>query len=345
MKPAHHTLVVGPAESGRRVDTVLGEMPYLVSRSAAQRLLERGLVTIDGRAIGKRHVLREGECVEVAVPSEQPTDLLPEHIPLDIRYEDDHLIVLSKSVGMVVHPSHGHSSGTLVHALLAHAEDLGSLAGDDRPGIVHRLDKDTTGLMLVAKDDETQAALSDAIRVRAIDRRYVALVHGYIAPDTGLIDGPIARHPKDRMRMAVVEARHAKQAVTSFRVLERFAEGTHDDGFTMVECKLYTGRTHQIRVHMSYIRHPVVGDQLYGSHSLRANLGLTRQFLHSYSLSFAHPITGEVIGSRDPLPDDLEQPLREIADRSMGRTSAGEEVMSILQEAVSARRADFRIDD
>ncbi|HCW89736.1 MAG TPA: RluA family pseudouridine synthase, partial [Marinobacter sp.] len=147
-----------------------------------------------------------------------------------------------------VHPAHGHWSGTLVHALLAHSEDLGTLAGDERPGIVHRLDKDTSGLMMVAKDDETQALLGEAIKIRAIERRYVTLVHGYIAPDTGIVDAPIGRHPRDRMRMAVDDGPGSKQAVTTFRVLERFMAGTHDDGYTLVECKLYTGRTHQIRV-------------------------------------------------------------------------------------------------
>jgi 23S rRNA pseudouridine1911/1915/1917 synthase len=255
---------------------------------------------------------------------------VPEEIPLDIRFEDAHLIVLSKPAGLVVHPARGHASGTLVHALLAHTEDLGSQSGEERPGIVHRLDKDTSGLMMVAKDDETQVALAEALKLRSIERRYVALVHGYIAPDSGLIDAPIDRHPKDRTRMAVSGHGTAKQSVTTFRVLERFSAGAHDDGYTRVECKLYTGRTHQIRVHMQYIHHPVVGDPLYGRRRPKADLGLERQFLHAYRLAFDHPVTGERIDLVDPLPPDLAERLRRLEESSMGRTAAGDEVVPIV---------------
>lgn len=322
-----HTHTVRSDEAGQRLDKLLGELDFMPSRSAAERLIERGFVRVNGTVTGKRHVMRAGEHILVEIPPAEPSDLIPEHVPLDIRFEDDHLIVLSKAAGMVVHPAHGHWSGTLVHALLAHSEDLGTLSGDDRPGIVHRLDKDTSGLMLVAKDDTTQAALSEAIKVRSVDRRYLALVHGYISPDEGIIDAPIARHPKDRMRMAVVESEASRQSVTTFRVLERFMAGSGDDGYTLLECKLYTGRTHQIRVHMAYIDHPVVGDQLYGRRKARADLGLSRQFLHSYRLSLEHPASGEEIELLDPLAPDLAQPLASLADRSMGRTSAGDAVL------------------
>lgn len=241
------------------------------------------------------------------------------------------MIVLSKPAGLVVHPAHGHWSGTLVHALLAHSDELGSLQGDERPGIVHRLDKDTTGLMMVAKTDDAQVRLQEAIKIRAVDRRYVTLVHGYIAPDTGLIDAPLARDPRDRMRMGVSDSLTAKQSVTTFRVLERFEAGVADDGFTLLECKLYTGRTHQIRVHMAYIHHPCVGDQLYGVRKPKADLQLERQFLHAYRLELEHPITGDEMRFIDPLPEDLASRLRSLESYSMGRTAAGDEVFGLLR--------------
>ena len=317
-------------EAGQRLDILVGSLDEVVSRSLAQRLIGEGLVFVDGSHVSKRHIVRAGERISIDIPPYDRGDLEPEAIPLDIRYEDDHIIVLSKQAGLVVHPAHGHWTGTLVHALLAHSDDLGTLAGEDRPGIVHRLDKDTTGLMLVAKTDESQAALSDAIKVRSIDRRYLTLVHGYIAPDTGLVDAPLTRDSKDRMRMAVSESANAKQAVTTFQVLERFSAGQFDDGFTLLECKLYTGRTHQIRVHMAYIKHAVVGDQLYGARRPKADLGLMRQFLHSYRLSLLHPITGESLEFVDPLPADLDSVLRGIEDLSMNRTKAGDEVAALL---------------
>ncbi len=326
----HVEHIVRGDEAGARLDVVVGGLEEIVSRSAAQHLIADGLVLVNGAPAAKRHIVRAGERIDIEIPPYDRGDLTPEAIPLDIRFEDEHLIVLSKPADLVVHPAQGHWSGTLVHALLAHADDLGSLAGEDRPGIVHRLDKDTTGLMMVAKSDVAQAVLSDAIRVRAIDRRYLSLVHGYITPDTGLVDAPLARDMRDRMRMTVSEAASAKQAVTSFKVLERFSAGTYDDGFTLIECKLYTGRTHQIRAHMAYIKHPVVGDQLYGARRLKADLGLERQFLHSYRLSLEHPITGARLEFVDPLPDDLAERLASIEDLSMGRTKAGDEVVALL---------------
>jgi len=322
--------LVTAEEAGQRLDKLLGELDFLPSRSLAAKLIEQGCVHIDGDAASKRHLTRAGENIEVILPERRDSTLVPEHIPLDIRFEDKHLIILSKPSDMVVHPAHGHWSGTLVHALLAHCEDLGTLAGDERPGIVHRLDKDTTGLMMVAKDDATQAALSEAIKIRAIERRYVTLVHGYIAPDSGIVDAPLGRHPKDRMRMAVTDGPSAKQAVTTFRVLERYMAGVHDDGYTLVECKLYTGRTHQIRVHMAYIDHPVVGDQMYGRNHPKADMGLERQFLHSYKIELTHPITGERILLYDPLPEDLARLLRDLEPESMGRTEAGEEIVPLV---------------
>ncbi len=317
-------------EAGARLDVLLAQTELAPSRSAAQRLIGDGYVRVNGELAVKRHVVRAGERVEVFAPPEEGTELVAEDTPLDIRYEDEHLIVLSKPAGLVVHPARGHTSGTLVHALLAHTDDLGTQAGDERPGIVHRLDKDTSGLMMVAKTDETQIALSEALKIRSVERRYVTLVHGYIAPDSGIIDAPLARHPKDRMRMAVSDHPDAKQSVTTFRVLERFMAGAHDDGYTLVECKLYTGRTHQIRVHMLYIKHPVVGDPMYGRNRPKADLGLDRQFLHAYRIAFEHPATGEPIDLLDPLPEDLARRLRQLEPESMGRTEAGDEVIPLV---------------
>lgn len=324
--------VVTGEEAGQRIDVLLGGLEYLASRSSASRLVEDGHVLVNGAPVAKRYAVAAGERIEIEVPCRDRGGLVGEDIPLDIRFEDDHLIVLSKPAGLVVHPAEGHWEGTLVHALIAHSDSLGTLQGDDRPGIVHRLDKDTSGLMMVAKTDLTQVALQEAIKIRAVDRRYLTLVHGWIAPDTGLIDAPLGRDARDRMRMAVSDSRSAKQAVTTFRVLERFEAGHADDGHTLLECKLYTGRTHQIRVHMAYIAHPCVGDQLYGARRLRADLGLERQFLHSYRLVFEHPVTGEELSFIDPLPEDLGGALAGIESCSAGRTSAGEEVAAMLAE-------------
>lgn len=334
--PQHFEFSVRGEDAGQRLDTLLGQTEELASRSAAAKLIDSGLVLVNGELVTKRHVVRAGELISVEIPPEEGYELTPEDIPLDIRFEDDDMIVLSKQAGLVVHPAQGNWTGTLVHALLAHAGELGMLQGEDRPGIVHRLDKDTTGLMMAAKNDTAQAALSEAIKVRAIDRRYLALVHGYIAPDTGLIDAPLGRDPRDRKRMAVVESASSRQSVTTFRVLERYMAGTHDEGYTLVECKLYTGRTHQIRVHMAYINHAVVGDQTYGQRKVKADRGLTRQFLHAYRLEFDHPTTGERLAFFDPLPADLAKVLREIEPDSMGRTEAGDEVFALL-EGASAR--------
>jgi 23S rRNA pseudouridine1911/1915/1917 synthase len=323
---------VGPDETGMRIDALIGGFEFIASRSAAARLIEEGLVLVDGDNVPKKHAVKAGERIEIEVPPYDRGELVPEDIPLDIRFEDEHMIVLSKQAGLVVHPAEGNWTGTLVHALLAHSDQLGSLQGDDRPGIVHRLDKDTSGLMVVAKTDVTQIALQQAIQVRAVDRKYLTLVHGWIAPDSGLIDAPLGRDPRERMRMAVSDHAAAKQSVTTFRVLERFEAGRFDDGFTLLECKLYTGRTHQIRVHMTYIGHPCVGDPVYGQRKIKADLGLERQFLHSYRMEFEHPVTGEKMMFIDPLPEDLASRLAAIAEYSSGVTDAGREVLGLLAE-------------
>ena len=236
---------------------------------------------------------------------------------MDVRYEDDYLLVISKQPGLVCHPAEGHYGDTLVNALIAHCgkDHLCSVQGEhDRLGIVHRLDRDTSGLMLAAKTDEVGLALMEDIRTRDVDRHYLSLVQGWIPLDTGYIDAPIARSDKDHLRMTVSDKDNARSSVTTFEVVKRFDPGKKDDGFTLIDWKLFTGRTHQIRVHMEYIKHPCVGDPVYGWQK-KDNLGLTRQFLHSYRLDFTHPVTGERLHFEDTLPDDLQAVLDELESR------------------------------
>lgn len=321
--------LVGPEADGSRLDSFLAAQEGCPSRSACARLVEGGAVTINGTlATSKSERVLLGDRVQAEVPEPEPAPgQLPPNpdIPLDIRFEDEHLIVLSKQAGLVCHPSPGHVSDTLANALVAHCgyEHLGHLQGEERPGIVHRLDMDTSGLMLAAKDDATQKALQDLIRLRVLDRRYVTLVQGYVAPDEGTIETGIARSTRDRLRMAVSDAPGAREAITTFRTLERFEAGRRDEGYSLLECHLYTGRTHQIRVHLRHVGHPLVGDQLYGRGDDRQNLGLRRQFLHSWHVRFDHPVTGETIELADSLPRDLYGVLESLQERSMGRTEAG----------------------
>ena len=326
--------LVTSLDAGVRLDQFLGNQDACPSRSACAKLIESGAVDVNGETCySKKQVVVEGDRIEVDLPEvRDPGALEPQAIPLDIRYEDDYLIVLSKQRSLVCHPAHGHESGTLANALVYHCgiDHLGTLQGEDRPGIVHRLDRDTSGLMLAAKDDDTQRALQDLIRLRTLDRRYVALCHGYIAMDSGTINTGIARSTRDRVKMAVSDDPFARQAITTFKVLERFEAERGDEGYTLVECHLYTGRTHQIRVHMRHINHALVGDPLYGKGSERANLGLTRQFLHSWRVKFTHPVMGRDIELNDELPWDLAAAYDEIADRSMGRTEAGDEIIPLI---------------
>ena len=325
-----------------RLDAFLASGEGMPSRSACARLVEQGAVSINAtEARSKSEKVLLGDRVQVTMPEvEAPSGALRPNpdIELDIRFEDDWLLVLSKQAGLVCHPSPGHVDDTLSNALVAHCgEHLGMLQGEDRPGIVHRLDMDTSGLMLAAKDDQTQQALQDLIRLRTLDRRYVTLVHGYVAADEGTITTGISRSKRDRLRMAVSDDPMAREAITTFRVLERFEAARFDEGFTLLECHLYTGRTHQIRVHMRHVNHPCVGDQLYGRGDDRANHGLRRQFLHSWSVGFDHPVTGERIERRDTLPEDLLAILRELEPLSMGRTAAGDCICPQLVPAAGDR--------
>ena len=325
---------VGADGAGMRLDAFLAAQSGLPSRSALVKLIESGAVEVNGeQALSKKQLVSAGDRVFVEVPDPvEPGAVVPENIPLDIRYEDEYLIVLSKPRGLVCHPAQGHDTGTLANALVYHCgmDHLGTVQGEDRPGIVHRLDRDTSGLMVAAKDDQTQRDLQNLIRTRTLDRRYIALVHGGIAMDEGTINTGIARSTRDRVKMAVSDDPAARQAITTFRVLERFEAGRGDEGYTLVECHLYTGRTHQIRVHMQHIHHPCVGDPLYGRSDARADRGLERQFLHSWSISFTHPVTGEPIALTDELPWDLAAVLDDLASRSEGRTEAGERIIPQL---------------
>lgn len=327
-------------DAGERLDSLLAARACFASRSAAARAIESGNVFVNGANVVKKYavaagdviVYQEEEGVEAGPVTGQPIDL-------DIRFEDDDLIVLSKQIGLVCHPSVDHADGTLVNALIYHcgADHLCNVQGEgDRLGIVHRLDRDTSGLMLAAKTDAAGYALMEDIRDRAVDRHYLALVHGVIAPDTGMIDAPIARSANERTRMAVRDVPSARDAVTTFRVLERFEPRQHDDGYTLIDCKLFTGRTHQIRVHMQYAKHPLVGDPVYtanGPKDARAQLGLKRQFLHSFRIRFIHPETSEELEFADNLPRDLDEALRSLGDRSRGMTDAGREVAALLADA------------
>src|SRR5215207_2568470 len=295
--PAPLRLAVGPDEAGRRLDAVVGGLDEVGSRAEAQRLIEAGRVLVDGRAVPKRHLLAEGESVDVRPAAPPPAGIEPEDVPLTVRYEDEHLLVVDKPAGVVVHPSAGHRGGTLVHGLVA--RDIAGGKDPARPGIVHRLDRDTSGLLVVARSERAHRRLQRMMRDRLVDRRYLALVHG-AAPPALTIDRTVGRDRRVRTRMAVGAA-DGREAVTHLRRLEELGR------FSLLEARLETGRTHQIRVHLESVGHPVVGDRVYGRRPER--LGLDRQFLHAARLAFPHPETGEPIDVESPLPADLRAAL------------------------------------
>lgn len=268
-------------ESGIRLDKALADLTEL-SRSLANEAIKNGNILVNGKAVKAKYSVKEGDLVTYDLPEPEVLEYEAEDIPLDIVYEDDDVAVVNKPQGMVVHPSVGHTSGTLVNALMYHIHDLSSINGVVRPGIVHRIDKDTSGLLMIAKNDRTHQALAEELKDKKSLRKYLAIVHGNISNDRGVIEAPIGRSEKDRKKQAVMAK--GKPAVTHFKVLERFGN------YTLVELTLETGRTHQIRVHMAYIGHPVAGDPLYGP---RKTLKGNGQFLHAQTLGFTHPTTGE----------------------------------------------------
>ncbi len=309
-------LVAGEIHTGKRVDQVLAEA-LGKSRAEAQRLLDAGLASVNGLRAKASLKLRAGDRISAEPAEPKPSSIGAEDIPLEIVFEDTDLLVIDKPRGMVVHPAHGHSSGTLVNAVLGHSDDLSGIGGELRPGIVHRLDKDTSGLMVVAKTDEAHRSLQSQIQGRTAERRYEAILWGSPKFDRAEIDAPIGRHPNDRKKMAVI-TKNSRGAITELSVRERF----HD--FSFVEAKLLTGRTHQIRVHCSYIGHPVVGDPVYGgirkiktdkiSLSDRKRIAeaveaLDGQALHAYRLSFDHPRTGERLEFKAPMPAVMQNLL------------------------------------
>ena len=287
-------LIVDEGAAGERLDRFLAGRELEVSRSHIQKLIESGCVLVNGRTAKANAKLREGDAVETELPEAQELEILPEDIPLDILYEDSDVIVINKARGMVVHPAAGAADGTLVNALLHHCEDLSGINGVIRPGIVHRLDKDTSGVMVAAKNDRAHVDLAEQIREKTAQRIYRAIVCGTIAEDRGEIHAPIGRHPTERKKMAVVPG--GKEATTLFRVVERFP------AHTLVECRLKTGRTHQIRVHMAYIGHPLLGDPKYG----RKMPDIAGQALHSCELSFTHPRTKERMTFAAEMPEDMQ---------------------------------------
>lgn len=287
-------------DSGKRLDAFLAGEIRELTRTYVQKLIADGLVRVNKEQARASYRVRPGDTVIVQVPEPEDIQVAAEPIPLDIYFEDGDVIVVNKPRGMVVHPAEGNYTGTLANALLYHCRDLSGINGLLRPGIVHRLDKDTSGLIMVAKNDDAHLELARQLKDRQVNRRYLALVHGRVHGETGLIDAPIGRDPRDRQKMAVVQ-KNSRYAVTRYRVITRFND------YTYLELKLETGRTHQIRVHMSYIGHPVVGDMKYGP--TRPHFNLSGQFLHAAMLGFNHPRTAGPLLFEAPLPLVLQSVL------------------------------------
>ena len=294
-------LLITAEESGERIDALLARNIEGLSRSQAQRLLESGFVLLGGTAVRKNYRCAVGDRFEVSLPAAEEIPLLPQDLPLDVVFEDADVIVVNKPRGMVVHPAPGHPDGTLVNALLFHCGDsLSGIGGEKRPGIVHRIDKNSSGLLIAAKNDYAHQALSAQLADRSLSRVYEAVVRGGVREDSGIVDRPIGRHPTDRKRMAVTE-KNSRPAVTHWEVLARY------QGYTHLRCRLETGRTHQIRVHMAAIGHPLLGDFTYGAPS--PEKGLEGQCLHARELKFIHPRSGEAIRLTTELPDYFREVL------------------------------------
>lgn len=297
------------AHEGERLDLFIAGLPEVGSRAVAQKLIAAGAVQVDGRPQPKNHRMAPGEIVRANIQPPEAPSLEPEPMDLSIPYEDDHLLIVDKPAGVVTHPAKGHQTGTLVHGLMAHQISGGGDAF--RPGIVHRLDKDTSGLLVVAKDEETHRRLVGMLRRREVKRTYLALVHGLFETREGTVEAPLARDSGQRQKMAVAGAGRGRDAVTHFRVISSWAAaGAGREGFSLLKVSLDTGRTHQIRVHLAAIGHPVAGDPAYGRRRDRLEIG--RQFLHSAHLEFEHPITGEIIAVDSPLPHDLATALNHL---------------------------------
>ena len=301
-------LQITAEESGERIDALLARILPELSRSAAQRLLEEERVRLSGRPVKKNYKCSAGDCFTVSLPeTAEELPLLPQNIPLDVVFEDADVIVVNKARGLVVHPAPGHPDGTLVNALLWHCGDsLSGIGGEKRPGIVHRIDMDTSGLIIAAKNDFAHQALSSQLSDRSLSRVYEAVVLGRLREDSGIVDRPIGRHPADRKRMAVTE-KNSRPAVTHWEVLARYK------GYTHIRCRLETGRTHQIRVHMASMGHPLLGDFTYGAPS--PDKGLSGQCLHARELKFIHPRTGEAVHLVTELPAYFSEVLAKLGPK------------------------------
>ena len=299
--------IVAESEGGIRLDKFLSENIPDLSRSAITKLIEDGMVTVGEKAVKKNYKTAVGDAVSVLIDDPQPVDITPENIPLDIVYEDSDLLVVNKPKGMVVHPAPGNYSGTLVNALMYHCgEELSGINGELRPGIVHRIDKNTSGLLAVAKSDIAHAGLSEQIKEHSFTREYLAICYGNLKEEERTVDAPIGRHKLDRKRMCVTQL-NSKPAVTHIKVLERYG------GFTYVKCILETGRTHQIRVHMAHIGHPLAGDDVYGPAKVIRELG--GQCLHAYKLGFIHPVTGEYMEFTADPPESFVSFRQKLRDK------------------------------
>lgn len=295
-------IFVGEDGTDDRIDKFLAEQCEELSRSFLQKLLKSGEISVNGQAVKASFRLSEGDLIVFEVPETAKPEILPEPIPLDILYEDEDVILINKPKGMVVHPAAGHYSGTLVNALMYHCRDsLSGINGVLRPGIVHRIDMDTTGVIIACKNDVSHRSIAEQLKEHSITRRYQAIVHGRLKTDEGIVDAPIGRNPQDRKKMSINE-RNGKPAVTHYHVLNRFRDYTH------IECRLETGRTHQIRVHMASIGHPLLGDAVYGP--ARCPYRLEGQTLHAGVLGFVHPRSGEYMEFSAPLPEYFEKLLR-----------------------------------
>jgi len=303
-------LVVESEDDGLRLDRYAADKVIDLSRSYARQLIEDAHIRINDRDARPSSPVHAGDVVTIQRPVAQPTDLVAQDIPLDVVYEDDAVVVIDKPAGMVVHPAPGHLDGTLVNALLARYPDI-VVGGDLRPGIVHRLDRDTSGLLVIARSDRALHALQAQQQARTMTKAYLAVVEGRFKEPEGLIDAPIARHPTDRLRQAIVP--DGRTARTHWKVIEDLGE------YTLVEARLETGRTHQIRVHFAYKSRPVLGDPLYGPRKPRATFGLARQFLHAYRLGFVLPTTGAWAEFESPLPPDLAAALEKLRARAVAR--------------------------
>ena len=301
-------MILYAQEAGERLDAFVAREVPGMTRSAAQRLLEEGCVTVNGKPAKKNYKLSAGDAVEVTVPDPEPVDIKPKDIPLDIVYEDDDVVVINKPKGLVVHPAAGHQDDTLVNGLMyAMGDSLSGINGELRPGIVHRIDKDTSGLLAVAKNDLAHVVLASQLKDHTMARTYECIVCGNLKEDSGTVNAPIGRHPSDRKKMCVTE-RNSKEAVTHWEVIARYR------GYTHVRCKLKTGRTHQIRVHMAHIGHPILGDLVYGRK--KPELGQDSQCLHAGVLCFKHPRDQRPVMVFAPLPDYFEEVLTKL--RKMG---------------------------